>query len=172
MVVSFVLPQKHQASVLTMRTVGPYEVWSGSADRTICCWSAESYTLLKQLTLDSRVFCIQEIRAQGHIAAGCWSKKIYIYNNDYSLFQELDSNHTDAVSAVLLDRKGQLWSCSWDGSLNIWRRRNKLTLEPINSNESFSDLSGYVGKDRTLRPLSLSLAKHKSLSSKDFDFHK
>jgi len=112
----------HKNTVNCLASVGPYEVWSCSSDQTVRCWNPDSFECLKVLQADSKVFALMEVRTVNLVFCGCWGKTILVWNsNTYEIVQKLESSHKDATACFALDKHNQVWSGSWDGTVDIWR---------------------------------------------------
>lgn len=146
------LPPKHKGRIQVIQSVGPFEVWTGGTDREVCCWSAETLQCLRTIQTDASVWSLLEDRKHQTVFVGSRSGKLLILCANGSVYQVTDSHHKDSISVLLLDHLGQVWSASWDGSVNIWRRRVKASKEPLMNEGNFTDLSFFtMNTPRTFR---------------------
>jgi len=132
----------HKRTINQLCAVGPYEVWSCSSDKTIRCWNAETHQAIKVLELDSRVFCLHEMRSNGLIWAGVWDLAIMLFDaKTYELVNRVKTPHRDAVSGLLSDDHGNLWCASWDSKISIWGQKATQRSTPTTTRSRASTVS-------------------------------
>ncbi|PRP78337.1 NB-ARC domain-containing protein [Planoprotostelium fungivorum] len=131
----------HTATITCMISVGPCEVWSSSMDQTIRCWNSERENCMRIIEMDTKIFCLREIKGEGLVLVGCRDDRIALYScSTYERVQQARGAHMDAVVSFEVDKKGRVWSASWDNTICIWRQGRYVEETKRNRPRSWNDV--------------------------------
>ncbi|PRP82906.1 hypothetical protein PROFUN_06683 [Planoprotostelium fungivorum] len=99
----------HTDTIMSLATVTAFEIWSGSLDQTIRCWSVHTHECSRVIACNFSVFCLQPVRQAECVWAGGKDGKIIVWSSkNGDIEQEFAQPHADAVSSFLVDPKGQI----------------------------------------------------------------
>ena len=100
------------------------QVVSGSWDKSLKVWNAETGTELSTLTVDSGFRGVQSVSFSpigDMIAAGCYNGKIYFIDAQSGEVKRALTGHSDQVSSVAFSADGQwVMSGSNDKTIRLW----------------------------------------------------
>eukprot|EP01117_Protostelium_nocturnum_P013589 TRINITY_DN5089_c0_g1_i1.p1 TRINITY_DN5089_c0_g1~~TRINITY_DN5089_c0_g1_i1.p1 ORF type:complete len:1049 (+),score=205.66 TRINITY_DN5089_c0_g1_i1:285-3431(+) len=127
----------HEKTINALCSVGPYEIWSCSSDKTVRCWNAESYQCIKLISFECRIYCMFEMRTNGNVWCGNWDSSLSAWSaKTYELVTEFKTKHKNAICTMAIDAHERIWTGGLDGSIFVWQKRTENSLKNNETSQS------------------------------------
>ena len=111
----------HRKEVASL-AVGPDDkVYSGSADKTICAWSALNGALLYELAGHPKfVVTALAVGLDGKVYSGSHDQEIRVWSRENGTHLQTLKGHTGSIYTLAIGLDGKVYSGSMDATIRVW----------------------------------------------------